>query len=197
MSAVGLQPEPEWVGKLLRFADLLLKWNRVYNLTGAQDRACIVSEHLLDSLAVARYLPESSGVDVGSGGGFPGIPLAIVAPQRGITLVDASQKKTAFLRQSAVELQLPNVNVVCERVESWRSPQQYAWVISRAFAELGEFVRAAGHLLARGGFFAAMKGVLRPEELAGLPEQYRVRHTIPLSVPGLNAKRHLVLVERV
>jgi 16S rRNA (guanine527-N7)-methyltransferase len=196
MKALGLSVDPAKIIKLQRFIGLLLKWNRVYNLTAVRDQDVIVSVHLLDCLAVAPYLPDTMGADIGSGGGFPGIPLAIMAPHRALTLLDASQKKTAFLRQAAAELALANVEVVCERVENWQPPRRYDWLVSRAFASLSDFVNAAQHLLAPGGFFAAMKGADRPEEIAALPNGYRVREKIRLHVPGLDATRHLILVEK-
>jgi len=195
MEVLGLHSNRAMLRKFRDFIDLLCKWNRTYNLTAIREPELMVSNHLLDSLAVAPFLVGECGIDVGSGGGFPGVPLAIAAPQRRVTLLDSSQKRTAFLRQAAAELKLANVEVVCERVENWKPAAPYDWVISRAFAELPDFVRAAGHLVS-GGVLAAMKGAYPREEIERLPPQYRVREVVPLVVPGLEAKRHLVLVER-
>lgn len=181
--------------KLLCYLDLLGKWNRTYNLTAIRDPLEMVSHHLLDSLAVLPHLPmrrDDSLADVGSGGGAPGVPLAIACPEWRITLNDASEKKTAFLRQVAIELGLQNVRIQEGRVESWTPAAGFAVVISRAFAELADFVRACRHLVAPGGCLAAMKGVYPEAELGKLPAGCCTR-VVPLKVPTLNAERHLVL----
>jgi 16S rRNA (guanine527-N7)-methyltransferase len=183
--------------KLLRYLELLGKWNRTYNLTAIRDPLEMVSHHLLDSLAVLPHLPmrrNDSLADVGSGGGAPGIPLAIARPEWRVTLNDASEKKTAFLRQAAIELGLPNVQIQEGRVESWTPAAGFAVVISRAFADLADFVRACRHLVAPGGCLAAMKGVYPEAELGKLPPGYCTR-VVPLTVPALNAERHLVLCQ--
>jgi 16S rRNA (guanine527-N7)-methyltransferase len=182
--------------KLLDFAELLEKWNRVYNLTSIRGAEQVVSGHLLDSLAIVPHIEAAHALDVGSGAGFPGIPLAIAAPDMRVTLLDSNQKKAAFLRQAVSELALDNATVICERVESWQPQEKFDLIVSRAFSDLGEFIRQSRHLLAPGGIFAAMKGVLPREELERLPQGYRVRETLPLAVPGLEAQRHLILVER-
>ncbi len=194
--ALGLELAPDTLRKLIEFARLLGKWNRTYNLTAIREESRIVSHHLLDSLALALYLKHGRILDVGSGGGFPGMPLALVRPRLQFTLIDSSQKKTAFLRQAAAELVLENVSVICERVESWRSSEPFDWIVSRAFAELSGLIRAASHLLAPGGVIAAMKGVHPEQEVAKLPAGFRVRDIIRLEVPGVEAERHLVIVER-
>jgi 16S rRNA (guanine527-N7)-methyltransferase len=182
--------------KLLDFAELLEKWNRVYNLTSIRGAEQVVSGHLLDSLAIVPHIEAAHALDVGSGAGFPGIPLAIAEPEMRVTLLDSNQKKAAFLRQAVSELALDNATVICERVESWQPQEKFDLIVSRAFSDLGEFIRLSRHLLAPGGIFAAMKGVLPREELERLPQGYRVRETLPLAVPGLEAQRHLILVER-
>jgi len=182
--------------KLLDFAGLLDKWNRVYNLTGIRGAEQIVSGHLLDCLAIAPHVTGATALDVGSGAGFPGIPLAIAHPGMQITLLDSNQKKTAFLRQAVSELGLDNATVVGERVESWQPQEKFELIVSRALADTGEFVRVSRHLLAADGVFAAMKGVIPHDELERLPQGYRVRKVLPLAVPGLEAQRHLILVER-
>jgi 16S rRNA (guanine527-N7)-methyltransferase len=183
--------------QLLRYAALLAKWNRTYNLTAIRNPLEMVSQHLLDSLAVIPYLPMPSGdavlADVGSGAGLPGIPLAIARPAWRVTLNDASQKKCAFLRQAAIELALQNVEVQEGRVEAWLPARRFEVVISRAFAELAGFVSACRHLVARGGALAAMKGAYPAEELGRLPAGCRCEQAFPLRVPLLDAERHLVL----
>jgi 16S rRNA (guanine527-N7)-methyltransferase len=183
--------------KLLDYLELIDKWNRVYNLTAVREREKMLAHHLLDSLAVAPHLTGLSLLDVGSGAGLPGIPLALARPQCSVTLLEANHKKATFLKQAAIELELANVEIVNERVESWEAARRYDIVISRAFSDLGEFVGLAGRHCAEGGVLAAMKGVHPYEELAQLPASYQASAVIPLTVPGLDAERHLVLVRRV
>jgi 16S rRNA (guanine527-N7)-methyltransferase len=182
--------------KLLEYLALLEKWNQVYNLTAIRDVEKMVSGHLLDCLAVVPYVSGARVLDAGSGAGFPGIPLAVAKPEIQVALLDSNHKKAAFLRQAVVELGLKNASVVCERVESWRPAEKFDCIISRAFAEIAEFVTLTMHLLAPGGLFAAMKGVHPYEEIGRLPREFRVMHVHRLAVPGLEAERHLVLVER-
>jgi len=156
----------------------------------------MVTQHLLDSLAAVPHLSRGTVLDVGSGAGLPGIPIAIAAPEREVALLDSNHKKAAFLHQAVAELRLANATVCRERVAAWRTARRFDVVISRAFAELGEFVEAAAHLLAEGGVIAAMKGVYPYAELERLPEGFCVRAVQKLTVPGLAAERHLVLVER-
>jgi len=182
--------------KLLQYAALLTKWNRTYNLTAIRDPLEMVSQHLLDSLAVLPHLPMSPGAslaDIGSGSGAPGLPMAIARPDWQITLNDANEKKAAFLRQAAIELQLANVAVHEGRAETWQPTSGFHVVISRAFAELSVFIRACRHLLAGGGWLAAMKGVFPQAELAGVPGDCDCSRVVPIHVPLLEAARHLVL----
>jgi 16S rRNA (guanine527-N7)-methyltransferase len=196
LQALKLQLPDSAQAKLLEFLALVDKWNRVYNLTAVREREKMLAHHVLDSLAVAPHLTGSTLLDVGSGAGLPGIPLALAWPQSSVTLLEANHKKATFLKQAAIELGLANVDVVNARVESWEAPRRYDVVISRAFSDLAEFVGLAGRHCAEGGVLAAMKGVHPYEELAQLPAPYRARAVIALTVPGLNAERHLVLVER-
>lgn len=182
---------------LLHYLALLQKWNRVYNLTAVREPHRMVSEHLLDCLAVAPYIGEKTTLDVGSGAGLPGVPLAVALPGSRVTVLDSSHKKAAFLQQAVTELKLGNVAVTCERVESWMPAARFQVVISRAFSDLGEFVTLAGRHAAAGGRLAAMKGVHPYDEIANLPHGWRVSEVLPLAVPGLRAKRHLVLLQRV
>jgi 16S rRNA (guanine527-N7)-methyltransferase len=196
LTALGLELEAGQEEKLLAFLALLSKWNRVYNLTAVREPAAMVTQHLLDSLAVLPHLGEvDTLVDVGSGAGLPGIPLAIARPELALTLVEASHKKASFLQQACLELTLRGATVVCERVERFVPAHPVEAVISRAFAELREFVRLARHLVGPGGRLLAMKGVYPDEELAQLPPEVTVRAVVPLKVPGLPAQRHLVVME--
>ena len=178
--------------RLLAYIGLLDKWNHTYNLTAVREPAAMVTQHLLDSLAILPHLPGGSLADIGSGGGIPGLPIAITQPERTVTLVESNQKKAAFLRQAAIELTLPNVEVCEGRVESLAG-RSFDVLISRALSELPEFAQMAGHLLAPGGSIVTMKGLYPHEELASLRQPWHVRDVIPLRVPGLDAARHLVL----
>ena len=197
LAALGMELPPAAQEKLLAFAALLGKWNKVYNLTALRDEQQVISHHLLDSLAVLPHLGGAKRVaDIGSGGGLPGIPLAIARPDLQVALVESNQKKSAFQQQAKIELGLANVSVYCERVEAWQPEEKCDAVISRAFSDLAEFVKLSGHLLAHGGVLLAMKGVHPYEEIAQLPAGWRVADVTPLQVPGVEGARHLVRVER-
>jgi 16S rRNA (guanine527-N7)-methyltransferase len=177
------------------YLELIAKWNRVHNLTAVREPERMVVLHLLDSLSVLAHVSARTLLDVGSGPGLPGIPLAIARPDLQVTLVDSSHKKAAFLRQAKTELGLDNVEVVCERVEQWHPGRTFDAVVSRAFAELAEFVTQARHLVAPDGVLLAMKGVHPFEEIARIPATHRVEGVVELAVPTLDAKRHLVLLK--
>ena len=179
--------------KLLDFRTLLLKWNKTYNLTALRDPALAISHHLLDSLVILPHITQGNLLDVGSGGGLPGIPLAIARPELSVTMVDTVQKKATFLQQAAIELALPNVTVHHARVETMTG--QYSQISSRAFAELGLFVSLTRHLLMPGGRWLAMKGVNPAAEISALPADIVVEAVIPLTVPGLDAERHLIILK--
>ena len=180
--------------RLLDYLALLQKWNKVYNLTAVREAPRMVSQHLLDCLAVAPHVGAAAILDVGSGAGLPGIPLALVLPDSRVTLLEANHKKAAFLKQAQIELKLGNVEVVCERVEAWRPGRRYEIVVSRAFSDLAEFVRLAGRHVAPGGRLAAMKGIFPHEEIAQLPQGWRLQQGVELTVPALRAQRHLLLL---
>jgi 16S rRNA (guanine527-N7)-methyltransferase len=181
--------------KLMDYLGLLAKWNKTYNLTAIRDPLQGVSHHLLDSLAVLPELSECAGTlaDVGSGGGLPGIPIAIAEPARRVTLNDTSEKKGAFLRQAIIELGLSNATVHVGRVQDWRPAEGFAVVISRGFASLVDFLASCRHLAAPAGVLAAMKGVYPREELAAVSADCDCRDVRRLKVPLLEAERHLVL----
>ena len=196
MRALGLETSNEVRQRLLQHLELLDKWNRVHNLTSIRDRAKAVSVHILDSLTIVPYLQGKRLLDAGSGAGYPGIPIALVKPDIEVDLLDSNHKKCAFLRQAVAELGLKNVQIVCERLESWRPSERFDCVVSRAVAEIAEVIGLVHHLLAPGGVIAAMKGLHPFEEIERIPPGYRVRQVHALTVPGLDAKRHLVLIER-
>jgi len=184
--------------KLLDYVVLLQKWNKVYNLTAVRDADKMLTHHLLDSLAVAPHVNASTILDVGSGAGLPGIPLALALPEVRVTLLDSNHKKAAFLNQAVIDLKLSNVEVVCARVEKYQSKQTFSLVISRAFSDLPEFVALAGSLVAPGGTLLAMKGVHPFEEIAqmnGGKGGFKLCGITPLAVPGLDAERHLVFMK--
>lgn len=188
LEQLALELPPGGREKLLAYVGLLAKWNRIYNLTAIRDPLEMMTHHVLDSLAVTAHLPigqSGSLADVGSGAGLPGIPLAIARPAWHVTVNDSIEKKAAFLRQAKIELGLANVEVHEGRAERWKPEPKFQLAISRAFADLRAFVCACRHLVASGGWLAAMKGA------AGEPQPgCRV---IRLQVPLLDAQRHLVL----
>ena len=201
LAAEGLELPAATQSRLLAYVALLNKWNGTYNLTAIRKEGDMIAQHLLDSLSVLPALPESAlagrrWADVGSGAGLPGIPLAIVRPDLDMTLIETVEKKSAFLRQAKIELGLSNITVVRGRVEDIPGAGFDA-VISRAFAELADFVRLAGHLLAPNGTLYAMKGVLPDDEISRLPAAWAVLDCLRLSVPGLDAQRHLIVLERL
>ena len=196
LRAMGASLEAPARARLLAFLQLIGKWNKVHNLTAVREPAQMVVLHLLDSLSVLPHLAGAKTIlDVGTGAGLPGIPLAIARPDLAVTLLDSSHKKATFLRQAKAELALANVEVACERVENWRPAALFDIVVSRAFAELADFVVQAGHLVAPGGAMLAMKGVYPFEELARVPASHRVENVVALTVPTLEAQRHLVLLK--
>ena len=178
--------------QLLAYVELLAKWNATFNLTAIRDRSQMVSLHLLDSLCVARYLKPGRLLDVGSGGGLPGIPLAIYAaaglPSLIVTVLDSNHKKAAFLRQAKAELKLDNLEVCGERVEAWQPETRFTQIISRAFSDLVEFFHLTRHLGAPGCEWLAMKGVHPHDEIAQLPPECKLERVHTLKVPGLEAE---------
>lgn len=195
IAALGLALPSDAEAKLLAYLTLLDKWNRVYNLTAVRDAERMVSHHLLDSLAVVPFFQAGTVLDVGSGGGLPGIPLAIARPELQVTLVDSIAKKTAFLLQAKTELGLANLNIVTSRVEDYRPETGLDVITSRAFSDLREFITLTRHLLNPGGRWLAMKGLYPNEEIAALPAGVRVSADHALVVPGLDASRHLIVLE--
>jgi len=178
--------------KLLDYLALLHKWNKVYNLTAIRNPQQMVSHHLLDSLAVMPHLWPGLWLDAGCGAGLPGVVLAIARPDWRFALLDSNSKKTSFVQQAIIELELPNTSVHCARAEEWQPPERFDGIISRAFTGLGDFLRSTRHLAAKHGRWAAMKG--SPEqELAEVPSGCRVERVISLQVPGLQAARSLVI----
>jgi 16S rRNA (guanine527-N7)-methyltransferase len=196
LSAMGLMLSDEAQAKLIAYLRLIEKWNRVHNLTAVREPEQMVVLHLLDSLTVLPHVVDKQTLlDVGTGAGLPGIPLAIARPDMQVTLLDSNHKKTTFLTQAKAELGLANVSVVSERVETWRPASLFDAVVSRAFSELSDFVTQARHLVQPGGVMLAMKGVYPFDEIAKIPATHRVENVVELNVPSLDAKRHLVFLK--
>ncbi len=196
LKEMGLDLSGEQQDKLLAYVEMLKKWNKTYNLTALRDESQIISHHLLDSLTLPPYLEGAQTIlDVGSGGGQPGIPAAVCRPDLQITLLDANTKKTSFLQQAAIELELKNVRVVSGRVEAVQGLRADV-ITSRAFAELADFVNWTAHLLQDGGCWAAMKGVYPAAEIDRLPDSVCVERVDKIRVPQLNAERHMVILRK-
>jgi len=194
IAELGLAPGAQACGRLLDYLELLARWNAVYNLTAVRDPAEMVQRHLLDSLSVAPFVRGDSLADLGSGAGLPGIPLAILDPDRQHVLIDSNGKKTRFLREAIRTLELANVRVEQTRVEEARG--HYDCITARAFATLGEMLTLGGHLLGEHGTWLALKGVLGKDEILGVPAGFVVAEIRPLAVPGLGATRHVAIIKR-
>jgi 16S rRNA (guanine527-N7)-methyltransferase len=195
IAALGISVPAGAQQHMLDYLALVAKWNKAYNLTAVREPAKMLTHHLLDSLAVLPHVRGPRVLDVGTGAGLPGIPLALARPEWHITLLDSSHKKTTFLRQAIIELKLGNVDVACARVETWPAPQPFDTVVSRAFSELSEFLALAGRLCAKDGVMIAMKGVYPHDELAQVPGNFRLCSVVALQVPGLDAERHAALLQ--
>jgi len=194
LSVLGLESARSAIPKMLEYLVLLDKWNKTFNLTAIREPEKMLTHHLLDSLAVVPYIPGKTIIDIGSGAGLPGIPIALSRPECKVTLLDSNQKKVTFLRQACIQLSLGNVTVSGDRAESWCPEVKYEVAISRAFSDLTTFVRVAAHLCQPGGVMLAMKGTYPSEELEQLPSTVTLEEVIPLIVPELGAERHLVVM---
>lgn len=197
LEKLGLPLDAATQRRLLEYVALLQKWNKVYNLTAVRDPEKMLVQHLFDSLAVLPQIHGRRIIDVGTGPGLPGIPLALANPALDVTLLDSNHKKTTFLRQACLELGLSNATVVCERVEAWRPEEKYDVVISRAFSDLAEFAELTWHLCDKDGVMLAMKGIYPHEELTRLPACVVLQCVEQLMVPSLAAERHLVVLRPV
>ena len=185
----------EMLEKLVDYIYLLHKWNATYNLTALKNPGDMLTHHVLDSLSVVPFLVKSQNIlDVGSGGGLPGVVLAMVYPEKHVSMVDIVQKKTAFLNQARIELGLDNVTIHTGRVEKLQVEKKFDAIISRAFSSLPDFVGLSGHLLDRNGRFYAMKGLIPSDEISNLPSGWKVERIDVLNVPSLDAQRHLIVI---
>jgi 16S rRNA (guanine527-N7)-methyltransferase len=197
IAEMQLAVSAEQQGRLMDYLALMFKWNSVYNLTSLRDPMQMVTHHLLDSLAaVPAFVDANNVLDVGSGGGLPGIVLAIVRPDMKVSMIDTVHKKTAFLTQVKAELGLANVTVYTMKVQELDVSDKFDVITSRAFADLSDFVNWSSHLLAEGGRYIALKGVAPEDERQRLPAEWRVSGLQPLQVPRLGAERHLVFIEK-
>lgn len=182
--------------KLISYVELLEKWNKTYNLTAVRKPEEMVTRHLLDSLSICPYLRGKSLLDVGTGAGLPGIPLAIVFPEYQFTLLDSNNKKTRFVVQAVAELELPNVDVVQSRVEEYETEEPFDTITTRAYAAISDMVQQTSHLMATDGVFLAMKGINPLAELGELPPNYIIENNYLINVPNLDEERHLLEIKR-
>lgn len=192
LEALGLDLSVEQIDKLMSYLTLLQKWNKVYNLTAIRDPKEMLIKHLLDSLAVVPHIEGKRIIDVGTGGGVPGIPLAICFPEKQIDLLDSNSKKTRFLIQAKAELDLKNTQVIHSRVEGYNPESLYDGVISRAFAAMEDMLHWTNHLIPNDGVWWAMKAQKDFEDLSKLPGLVKIEKVIELEIPHLHAERMLV-----
>ncbi|KZY29274.1 16S rRNA methyltransferase G [Oleiphilus sp. HI0081] len=193
---IGITLNEEQNGLLLDYLELLIKWNKAYNLTAIRDPEEMLIKHLVDSLSIAPYIKGQDIADIGTGPGLPGIPMAILFPEKRFLLVDSNGKKTRFLTQSKITLSLANIEIVHGRVESVAQDKQFDQIMSRAFTALDNMVKLCKHLLTEKGEFLAMKGLHPKDEINALPIDYHVKNAIKLCVPACEEDRHLIIIEK-
>jgi len=193
---LGLELSEFQQQQLLAYLALLIKWNKAYNLTAVRDPDEMVSRHLLDSLSVMSFIHSERWLDVGSGGGMPGIPLSILHPDKQVTVLDSNGKKTRFLTQVKLELKLDNLTVIHKRAEEFQPEQPFTGIISRAFSSMENFTSWTRHLGDSQTQWLAMKGLHPADELVALPADFRVDSEQALTVPGCQGQRHLLILRR-
>ena len=194
--ALALSLPQERVLTLVRYVELLAKWNKTYNLTAVRDPHEMLFKHVLDSLSIIPFVKEFRVLDIGTGGGLPGIPIAIACPQLQVTLLDSVAKKTTFLTQAVYDLQLSNVTVVNARLEDFRPEISFNTIVSRAFSTINVMLSSAERLLCDQGRMLAMKGVYPVGELQEVSKSSWLASVHALTIPGVNAERHIVWLER-
>ncbi len=194
LQTLGLESSERVLRLLLKYIGLLNKWNTRFNLSGITDIESMVSRHLLDSLSLNRFLAGTRFVDIGSGAGLPGIPLAILNPQKQFVLIDSNGKKTRFLFEVKTTLGLTNISIENCRIEHYQSPQQIDMVMCRAFSTLEDVVTKAQHLLSSGSALLAMKGRYPEQEILSLPDDFEITRVVKLEIPGNESQRHLIEV---
>jgi 16S rRNA (guanine527-N7)-methyltransferase len=193
---LGVELSESQHSQLLAYLALLIKWNKAYNLTAVRDPDEMVSRHLLDSLSVVPFIAGERWLDVGSGGGMPGIPLAILFPDMNVTVLDSNGKKTRFLTQVKLELKLDNLEVIHSRVEAFQPALPFTGIVSRAFSSLEDFTRWTRHLGDINTRWLAMKGLHPADELVALPTDFHLDSAQALTVPGCQGQRHLLILRR-
>ncbi len=196
LQALDISLEPAAIDKLLVYVELMARWNKTYNLTAVREPDQMISRHLLDSLALLPWLAGESLLDVGSGAGLPGVPLAIARPELQVTLLDSLGKRCRFLRQVRRELGLENIKVVEARAEDWQSESRPAMITARAVAALPLLLEQTGHLFAADTRMLAAKGRWPEAELAEIPEAFKLQESVKLNIPGVAAERHLLVITR-
>lgn len=192
VSTLGLSCSDSSLARLIQYLELLAKWNQTYNLTAVRDPVKMVSLHLLDSVAVSPFLVGRRILDVGTGAGLPGIPLALINPDKTFVLLDSNAKKTRFVRQAKMEIKLKNVEIVRSRLEEFHVDHKFDTIVTRAFTDLFRIVAGTRHLLRGGGQIAAMKGRLSTVEIGQIRE-FKSR-VVSIAIPDVDAERHLVLM---
>ena len=183
------------IDQFLHYLELLIQWNEVYNLTAVKSPHEILKVHVFDSLSLISHLKGDRFIDVGSGAGLPGIPLAIMSPEKDFTLLDSNGKKTRFLFQVRTELHLDNVQEINKRVEHYSPEKPFDMIITRAFSELSKMLESCGHLASKKTIFVAMKGKAPKKEMRSIPEGYDILSLTKLSVPGLDRDRHIIKIK--
>jgi 16S rRNA (guanine527-N7)-methyltransferase len=194
---LGLEERLAGDERLMEFITELMNWNRIYNLTSVRKPTEIVTRHILDSLSILPYIEGNRVLDIGTGAGLPGIPLAIACPEREFVLLDSSSKKLRFVQQTLAILKLDNVSLEHRRIEDYQPQQRFDSVICRAFSELREIYRHAAHLCTGPGRILAMKGIYPVAEIESLDNRSVIQQVVPLTIPGLDAERHLVCMQAV
>ena len=196
ISSLSLKCNEEMISSLLAYIDLLKKWNSAYNLLGGNELASLVSRHILDSLSIAPYLEGDLIVDIGAGAGLPGIPLAILNPEKNFVLVDSNGKKTRFMFQAKIQLGLDNITIENCRIEHYQSTQQIDMVMCRAFSTLANTLTILQPIFSKECKLLAMKGHYPEDEIARLPDDFELSKSIKLDVPGGESQRHLIEIVR-
>lgn len=196
LDKLGCKPNEDQLHQLKQYVSLLDRWNKTYNLTSVRDPKDMIPLHIFDSLVMADYIKGENCLDVGSGGGLPTIPLAIMQPQREFTALDTNGKKTRFIQQAVIELGLKNVQVEHVRVENWKPENKFDAVVSRAFASISDFVTFSSHHLAENGVLYAMKGQYPTSEMQTLPNGYHLEKSHNLEVPFVEGERHLLEIKK-
>ncbi len=196
VAEIGIEVDDQHKRSMLGYLSLLKRWNRVYNLTTVNNDKDFVTRHLLDSLSVVPYLKGKKIIDIGTGAGLPGIPVALACPDLEVTLLDSNAKRCRFLRQVQAQLKLQNIKIVQQRAEKFHPDEKFDSLLSRAFSRLSSYIACSGHLLEDDGRLLAMKGQWPGEEPEKIAAGFRIENVIKLNVPGLAEQRHLVICKR-